>query len=144
MMRYIIQKLNSMENIIIPIFVSCIMPVMIVFFIAQAATKKSEHKMNVMIKAIENGADVDPNTLLAVKSKITSVKERLVNRLCGGVILTVMGLMFVLATAFDLASFSDWGYYPGFPLLAAGAGLLVSFFFGKRFLKTQIEVEERK
>ena len=143
-MRCLIQNSNIMENIIIPIFVSCIMPVMIVFFIAQAATKKSEQKMNVMIKAIENGADIDPNTILAVKSKVTSVKERLVNRLCGGIILTIMGLMFILAAAFDLASFSDWGYYPGFPLLAAGIGLLVSFFYGMKFLKPQIEAEERK
>lgn len=133
-----------MENIIIPIFVSCIMPVMIVFFIARVATKKSEHKMNVMIKAIENGADVDPNTLLAVKSKVTSVKERLVNRLCGGMILTIMGLMFIMGAVCDLASFADWGYYPGFPLLAAGAGLLVSFFFGKSFLKNQVEAEDNK
>ena len=132
-----------MENIIIPIFVSCIMPVMIVFFIAQAATKKSEHRMNVMIKSIENGAEVDPGVLMGLKSR-RSTRMQLVNRLGAGVIMTILGLAFTLAAAFGLSSFSNWGYYPGLPLLAAGIGLLVSFFFGMKFLKSQMEEEEIK
>ena len=140
-MRCLIQNFNNMENIIIPIFVSCIMPVMIVFFIAQAATKKSEQKMNVMIKAIENGADVDPRVLMGMKSR--STRMQLVNRLGAGVIMTILGLAFTLAAAFGLSSFSNWGYYPGLPLLAAGIGLLVSFFFGMKFLKSQMEEEDK-
>ena len=132
-----------MENVIIPIFVSCIMPVMIVWFITLAAVKKSEHKMNVMIKAIESGSEVDPSILMGLKSR-RSTRMQLVNRLGAGVITTIIGLAFTLAAAFGVPSFSNWGYYPGLPLLAVGIGLLVSFFFGMKFLKSQIEEEEKK
>lgn len=134
----------NFSDVIIPIAVSCIMPIMLMWIIARAATKKSEHKMNVMIKAIENGADIDPNVLMAVKSRKRSTRMVLVNRLCAGVILTLMGLTFILSAAFGLASFPVWGYYPGLPLLAAGIGLLVSFLFGKNFLKSELEAEDNK
>lgn len=128
----------------VPIAVSCVMPIVIVWLLARTNAKKSEHKMNVMIKAIENGAELDPNVLMAVKSKTRSTKSALVSRLGAGVALTLMGLMFILCAAFGLASFPVWGYYPGLPLLAAGIGLLVSFFFGMKFLKDQIKAEENK
>lgn len=129
---------------IVPVAVSCVMPIAIIWLLARANAKKSEHKMNVMIKAIENGAELDPSVLMAVKSKTRSTKSALVSRLGAGVAMTLMGLMFVLCAAFGLASFPVWGYYPGLPLLAAGIGLLVSFFFGMKFLKDQIKAEENK
>lgn len=131
----------NFAEVLIPIVVSGVMPVAIVAVLARAYAKKSEHKMNVMIKAIENGADIDPNILMAVKSKTRSTRMNLVNRLSTGVVLSLMGLTFILAAAFGLASFPEWGYYPGLPLLAAGIGILVSFFFGKNFLKGEIDAE---
>ena len=134
--------MNSVE-ILIPIAVSCVMPIAIVGIIARAVAKKSEHKMNVMIKAVENGAEIDPSVLMSVRSRTISTKMQLVRRLGAGVAFTLMGLMFILGAVFNLASFSVWGYYPGFPLLAIGAGFLVSFFFGRSFLKSQMESEEK-
>ena len=132
------------SEIIIPIVVSGMMPVAIVALIARAYAKKSEHRMNVMIKAIENGADLDQNAFMGIKSKVSSTRKDLVNRLGSGMVFTLMGLMFILAAAFGLSSFPAWGYYPGFPLLAVGIGLLVSFFYGKVYLKSQIEEEDRR
>ena len=129
---------------LIPIVVSGVMPVAIVALIARAYAKKSEHKMNVMVKAIENGAELDQNALMGLKSKVKSTRKELVNRLASGIIFTLMGLMFVLSAAFGLSSFPSWGYYPGFPLLAVGVGLLVSFFYGKKYLKSQIEEEDKR
>ena len=130
-------------NALIPITVSGVMPIAITALLARAYAKKSEHKMNVMIKAIENGADIDQNALMGIKSKVKSTRMDLVNRLGSGVVFTVMGLMFVLSAAFGLSSFPSWGYYPGFPLLALGTGLLVSFFYGKKHLKSQMEKEDK-
>lgn len=131
-------------NALIPITVSGVMPIAITALIARAYAKKSEHRMNVMIKAIENGADLDQNAIMGIKSKVKSTRMELVNRLGSGVVFTVMGLMFVLSAAFGLSSFPSWGYYPGFPLLAVGIGLLVSFFYGKKYLKSQIEKEDKR
>ena len=131
-------------NALIPITVSGVMPIAITALIARAYAKKSEHRMNVMIKAIENGADLDQNAIMGIKSRVKSTRMELVNRLGSGVVFTVMGLMFVLSAAFGLSSFPSWGYYPGFPLLAVGIGLLVSFFYGRVYLKSQIEEEDKR
>ena len=131
-------------NALIPITVSGVMPIAITALIARAYAKKSEHRMNVMIKAIENGADLDQNAIMGIKSKVKSTRMELVNRLGSGAVFTVMGLMFVLSAAFGLSSFPSWGYYPGFPLLAVGIGLLISFFYGKKYLKSQIEKEDKR
>ena len=131
-------------NALIPITVSGVMPIAITALIARAYAKRSEHRMNVMIKAIENGAELDQNAIMGLKSKVKSTRMELVNRLGSGVVFTVMGLMFVLSAAFGLSSFPSWGYYPGFPLLAVGIGLLVSFFYGKKYLKSQIEEEDKR
>lgn len=131
-------------NALIPITVSGVMPIAITALIARVIAKRSEHRMNVMIKAIENGADIDQNALMGIKSKVKSTRMELVNRLGSGVVFTVMGLMFVLSAAFGLSSFPSWGYYPGFPLLAVGIGLLVSFFYGRVYLKSQIEEEDKR
>jgi len=130
--------------VLVPIAVSCIMPIAIVALIARAIAKKSEHRMNVMIKAIENGAEIDQSVLMGLKSKVKSTRKELVSRLGSGVMLTLMGLMFILSAAFGLSSFPSWGYYPGFPLLAAGIGLLVSFFYGRIYLKSQLEAEDKR
>lgn len=134
----------NFSEVLIPIVVSGIMPIAVVALIAWAYAKRSEHRMNVMIKAIENGAELDQNAIMGLKSKVKSTRKELVSRLGSGVAFTLMGLMFVLSAAFGLSSFPSWGYYPGFPLLAVGTGLLVSFFFGKAYLKSQIEEEDKK
>lgn len=131
-------------NALIPITVSGVMPIAITALIARAYAKRSEHRMNVMIKAIENGAELDQNAIMGLKSKVRSTRKELVNRLGSGVVFTVMGLMFVLSAAFGLSSFPSWGYYPGFPLLAVGIGLLVSFFYGRVYLKSKIEEEDKR
>ena len=134
----------NFSEVLIPIVVSGIMPIAVVALIAWAYAKRSEHRMNVMIKAIENGADLDQNAIMGLKSKVKSTRKELVSRLGSGVAFTLMGLMFVLSAAFGLSSFPSWGYDPGFPLLAVGIGLLVSFFYGRVYLKSQIEEEDKR
>ena len=129
-------------EVIIPIVVSGVMPVMIVGLIAWAYSKKAEYKMNVMIKAIENGAELDQKALMGLK--VSSTRKSLVNKLGSGIVFSAMGLMFILSAAFGLSSFPAWGYYPGFPLFAVGIGLLVSFFYGQKFLKTEMEKEDKE
>ena len=134
----------NFSEVLIPIVVSGVMPVAIVALIARIYIKKSEHRMEVMVKAIENGAELDQNALMGLKSKVKSTRKELVGRLGSGIMFTLLGLMFILSAAFGLSSFPSWGYYPGFPLLALGMGLLVSFFYGKKYLKSQIEKEDKE
>ena len=110
----------NFTEVLIPIVVSGVMPVAIVALIARIYIKKSEHRMNVMVKAIENGAELDQNALMGLKSKVKSTRKELVSRLGSGIMFTLLGLMFILSAAFGLSSFPSWGYYPGFPRTQAG------------------------
>jgi hypothetical protein len=134
----------NISDVIIPIAVSCVMPIALMWLLMRAIIKKSEHKANVMIKAIENGAEINPDVFKALTKQGKSTRMKLVNRLEAGAILSLVGLMFVICAACGLGSFEYWGFYPGIPLLAAGIGFLASFFFGMNFLKTQMESEENK
>ena len=133
-----------MEEILalsIPIFICVVLPVMVVWLVTRANTRRTEKKMDVLMKAIENGTEIDPDMLVDINGG-KSTKMKLVDKLGSGVMLTLMGLVFILLAAFNVLSFAAWGYYAGIPILAVGIGTLVSYFFGMKFLKPEIEAEE--
>lgn len=136
-----------MEGIIAlssPIFICVVLPVMIVWLITRAMTRKTEKKMDVLVKAIENGVEINPDLLIeASEGKPKSVKMALVNKLGTGVMLSLMGLVFIILAACNVQAFPAWGYYAGIPLLAVGIGNLVSYFYGVRFMKPEIEADEK-
>ncbi len=135
-----------MEEILalsIPIFICVVLPVMVVWLVTKANTRRTEKKMDVLMKAIENGTEIDPDMLVDINGG-KSTKMKLVDKLGSGVMLTLMGLVFILLAAFNVLSFAAWGYYAGIPILAVGIGTLVSYFFGMKFLKPEIEAEEHK
>lgn len=135
-----------MEEILalsIPIFICVVLPVMVVWLVTRANTRRTEKKMDVLMKAIENGTEIDPDMLVDINGG-KSTKMKLVDKLGSGVMLTLMGLVFILLAAFNVLSFAAWGYYAGIPILAVGIGTLVSYFFGVKFLKPEIEAEEHK
>lgn len=135
-----------MEEILalsIPIFICVVLPVMVVWLVTRANTRRTEKKMDVLMKAIENGTEIAPDMLVDINGG-KSTKMKLVDKLGSGVMLTLMGLVFILLAAFNVLSFAAWGYYAGIPILAVGIGTLVSYFFGMKFLKPEIEAEEHK
>ena len=50
---------------LLPIFVMVVLPVMVVWLVTRARLKKNEQKMAVLVKAIENGVDIDPALLVS-------------------------------------------------------------------------------
>lgn len=125
------------------ICICCVMPVLIVWLCARAKTRRTEKKMEVLMKAIENGTEIDPDMLVDINGG-KSLKMKLVDKLGTGVMMSLMGLTFILLAAFGVMSFPAWGYYAGIPILAVGVGTLVSYLFGVRFLKPEIEAEEKR
>ena len=129
---------------LIPIFICVVLPVMIVWLVTRARTKRTEKKMDVLMKAIENGAEVDQNMFVeTTEGKPKSVKMELLNKLGTGVMLSLMGLVFIVLAACNVQAFPAWGYYAGIPLLAVGIGNLVSYLYGLRFMRPEIEASEK-
>ena len=136
--------MEEIVALLIPICICVVLPVMIVWLVTRARTKRTEKKMDVLMKAIENGAEVDQNMFVeTTEGKPKSVKMELLNKLGTGVMLSLMGLVFIVLAACNVQAFPAWGYYAGIPLLAVGIGNLVSYLYGLRFMRPEIEASEK-
>ncbi len=136
--------MEGIVALLIPVCICVVLPVMIVWLVTRAKTRRTEKKMDVLMRAIENGAEVAPDMLVeTAEGKPRSVKMELLNKLGTGVMLSLMGLVFIVLAACNVQAFPAWGYYAGIPLLAVGIGNLVSYFYGVRFLKPEIEADEQ-
>lgn len=102
-----------------------------------------------MLKAIENGATVDPSFFESSKKKekrMRTRKEKLNDNLTGGAICTAIGIALILIKVIfylpdDYFSLMLIG---GAILLAIGIANLVIYFVGMKAFASEIEAEEKK
>ena len=134
-------------NTLLPIFVMVVLPVMVVWLVTRARLKKNEQKMAVLVKAIENGVDIDPALLVSETEGGRNTKMQLVRKLTTGVICAIIGLAVLICTqldAFDGVAGIEMLYIIGGVLIAVGAAYILAFFVGRKYLAPEIEAEEKK
>lgn len=134
-------------NALLPIFVMVVLPVMVVWLVTRARLKKNEQKMAVLVKAIENGVDIDPALLVSETEGGRNTKMKLVRKLTTGVICAIIGLAVLICTqldAFDGVAGIEMLYIIGGVLIAVGAAYILAFFVGRKYLAPEIEAEEKK
>lgn len=134
-------------NTLLPIFVMVVLPVMVVWLVTRARLKKNEQKMAVLVKAIENGVDIDPALLVSETEGGRNTKMNLVRKLTTGVICAIIGLAVLICTqldAFDGVAGIEMLYIIGGVLIAVGAAYILAFFVGRKYLAPEIEAEEKK
>lgn len=132
---------------LLPIFVMVVLPVMVVWLVTRARLKKNEQKMAVLVKAIENGVDIDPALLVSETEDGRNTKMKLVRKLTTGVICAIIGLAVLICTqldAFDGVAGIEMLYIIGGVLIAVGAAYILTFFVGRKYLAPEIEAEEKK
>ena len=132
---------------ILPIFVVVVLPVMVVWLVTRARLKKNEQKMAVLVKAIENGVDIDPALLVSETEGGRNTKMKLVRKLMTGVICAIIGLAVLICTqldAFEGVAGIEMLYIIGGVLIAVGAAYILAFFVGRKYLAPEIEAEEKK
>ncbi len=139
-----------MIEILIPICVCVVLPVMIVWLVMRAKKNETDRKAEIMLKAIESGVSIDPSLFKSQEKKSGSTKKELIEKLNGACITSLMGLAFIgLAVVryynpqFDRHFLDNFIVPAGFILLAVGIGLFISFFVGKKMLAKEIEAEEK-
>ena len=134
-------------NTLLPIFVMVVLPVMVVWLVTRARLKKNEQKMAVLVKAIENGVDIDPALLVSETEGGRNTKMMLVRKLTTGVICAIIGLAVLICTqldAFEGVAGIEMLYIIGGVLIAVGAAYILAFFVGRKYLAPEIEAEEKK
>ena len=132
---------------LLPIFVMVVLPVMVVWLVTRARLKKNEQKMAVLVKAIENGVDIDPALLVSETEGGRNTKMKLVRKLTTGVICSIIGLAVLICTqldAFEGVAGIEMLYIIGGVLIAVGAAYILAFFVGRKYLAPEIEAEEKK
>lgn len=143
-----------MEDILVPIGICVVLPVMIVWLITRTRQNETNRKTEIMLKAIEAGATIDADFFKAQQDQRgpRTIKERLLKRLTGGCVFTLMGAAFVVigfvnrsmirATHMSNDSFTIPCIFGGI-FLAIGISLLVAFFVGKKMLAKEMEAEAK-
>ena len=134
-------------NTLLPICVMVVLPVMVVWLVTRARLKKNEQKMAVLVKAIENGVDIDPALLVSETEGGRNTKMKLVRKLTTGVICAIIGLAVLICTqldAFEGVAGIEMLYIIGGVLIAVGAAYILAFFVGRKYLAPEIEAEEKK
>ena len=135
-----------MGEILVPVAICVVMPVMIVWLINRTRQNETNRKTEIMLKAIESGATIDADFFKAQKATLT-IKERLLKRLSVGCICTLIGL--ILETI-GILNFVGWNgtttslaLLIGGILLGIGVSLIVVFFIGKKMLAKEMEEEAK-
>ena len=130
-----------MEDILIPISVCVVLPVMVVWLVNRTRQNEINRKADIMLKAIESGATIDANFFKAQQEN-KSIKERLLKRLTGACIFTLTGLVFAVIGLFNWTNLTenmsnDSAVIPmifGGLFLAIGISLFVVFFVVRKML----------
>ena len=134
-----------MVEIIVPIGVCVVLPVMVVWLVFRSRNHIVDRKAEVLLKAIENGQDIDPEMFASDdRSKRTkrSLKMNLLGKLQAGIILVIMGA--VLVAGAMVIPGKDSLFIIASILLAIGIGFCVAFFVGKKWMEAEIKAEENR
>ena len=143
-----------MEEILVPIAICVVLPVMIVWLINRTRQNETNRKTEIMLKAIESGATIDADFFKAQQEQKgpRTIKERLLRRLTGGCVFTLMGVAFALiglvnrSMMTDIHMSNDAFTMPcilGGIFFSIGVALLIVFFVGKKMLAKEMEAEAK-
>lgn len=126
---------------------STILPIIIIWLVTRKQINETNKRTEIVMSALEKNPDVNVAEWLdklASENKGKLLKEKLMTKLTWGIICLILGIgTIVYGVCFSLVS-SMPTFLCGGALLAVGIALLVSFFFGKKFLAKEIEAESKK
>ena len=143
--------LNNLIQVLMPIAIVVVLPVLVVWLIVRARVHEVDKKTEVLLKAVENGAQIDPAFFGNVGAKNKTVKDKLMGYLMTAMITGTVGL---ITTVVQVIFYSRLGIWDnGAPILcvilsgtilAVGIAFLLIYFVGKKtYAKELAELEER-
>ena len=126
---------------------STVLPIIIIWLVTRKQINETNKRTEIIMSALEKNPDVNVAEWLdklASENKGKLLKEKLLTKLTWGIICLILGSRtIVYGACFSLVS-STPTFLSGGALFAVGIALLVSFFFGKKFLAKEIEAESKK
>lgn len=146
---FTVKIMNSVfwEDFLLPTFICVVMPVLIVLIVSMTRRKEMEKKSEIMLSAIEHGAQVDPEFFSPkvkrrVAGKTGTVKQTVYRRLHVSLVLTFIGLAVLLARLLEYDE-DNGMYLVSFILIGLGIAFLISFLVGRNAFAEEIKYESQ-
>ena len=140
--------LDFAEELLKPIGICVILPIIIVWLNMRRKTNETNRRTEVLLAAIEKNPDLDMEDLIRkMNPKPKATKERLMSRLLWGLVFIAIGTSLLLS---DIYVYIAGGVIGPVDLFTSGCLLLIGisfvavFFISKRMLAKEIEAEEKK
>ena len=136
---------------LLPLFMGCVLFFLVIRVIIRNKRNETDKRTQVVLAAIEKNPDMDIEEFLKkVTPKKKSLKEKLVNKLQWGTMISLVGLVFIGFGAYI-------GYEGGWDaddpvvatvfgsiILAVGVAFFINYMIAKKMLAKEIEAEERR
>lgn len=133
-----------LEDILVPICICVVLPVMCVWLTTRARQHEVDRKTELAMKAIENGVEIDP---MIFRGKGKTYKEKSFIYLMRALILGTIGLVFIILGVLmkDIAEDGVVGFYGTAAIfLCLGVAFLVVYFLYRANFADEISSEGRK
>ena len=139
-----------MEDILVPIALGCVLPVLIIWFVVRQQMNETNKRSQIVLAAIEKNPDMDIEELIRkISPKKKLLKEKLLTKLLWGCLAGFLGLGFMgIAMWQGFVGGSDpdditVAALTGAVLLGIGIAFLVNYALGKKMLAKEIQAEEK-
>lgn len=137
-----------MDEVLIPIFVACVMPIAIVLIISLTKMNDQNKKSQIIIRAIEANREVDTDKLIeSLRKPETTPREILNHRLLRGCMFSLIGICLVIVGIVNLCTGSEFSSDPvtvpvifGSISLAIGISYLIVYFVTRK----QVDCPEKE
>ena len=126
---------------------STVLPIIIIWLVTRKQINETNKRTEIIISTLEKNPDVNVAEWLdklAPENNGKLLKEKLLTKLTWGIICLILGIGIIVYGAYSSLASPMPTFLGGGALLAVGIALLVSFFFGKKFLAKEIEAESKK
>lgn len=118
------------------------MPVLVVWLVGRVKRNETNRKAEIMLKALDNSEKIDEDFIKSLRGE-NSLKKKLLNRLTGACVTSLIGFAFLLY--FILIGDADSQVVlAGVILFAVGIALFIVYFVGKKMMAKEIEAEEKQ
>lgn len=147
--------LRNFIETLVPLGICVILPIIVISLAMKTRRHEMDKKTEVMLKAVENGAQLDPaffESAAKVGCREKTVKDKLMGWLIAGCITAGIGILLCIVSILIIvnADVDDPAIYmiliPSAVLIATGIAFFVAYFTGKKkiWAKELIELDAKK
>ena len=141
--------LSNLVQVLVPIAIVVVMPVLVVWLVMRARQHEVDKRAEVLLKAVEKGAQIDPAFFGNVGAKKKSVKDKLMGYLTTAMITGTIGLVTLVVQIVFYSILGIWENGDGALILfvivsgiilAVGIAFFIVYSVGKKTYAKELEL----